>query len=263
MAGPTKKKSPRRKSPRRKTVRAKKPDAVLPARKGPAPTRSVADLATLDGAADSLLGSCDKDTQAKLRALTLPRRWFLLYYAHADSPFRFRAQKAAVAAGYSDLSPSLGGRMLREPKMAALANQIAVDTVTSVFVSMEERRELMRTHIEGMLGVTVEDFGYVDEDGQYVLDLGRMAANPFAPLMVAEIDTVVREDAQGVKHTRSKVKLADRLKLIELYGKLNDVSAFSERVDLYTSADRDKEIRAARERLRKHKGEGGEQRGST
>lgn len=153
--------------------------------------------------------------------------------------------KAAMACGVAAISAAKYGRamMLKTHVQAAIKDALQrkaeARTITQEKVAAEIQRIAMATVGE-----------FMEADGDDAVKVNIMSIMRPEAAAVSEVTTTTTHDRDGNAHTRTRVKLHDKLKALELLGR--HLAMFTDRVEVDGLDGLAAEMKAARERIEKN-----------
>lgn len=153
--------------------------------------------------------------------------------------------KAAMACGVKAVAAAQYGRamMLKTHVQAAIKDALQrkaeARTITAEKVAAEIQRVAMATVGE-----------FMEADGDDGVKVNIMSIMRPEAAAVSEVTTTTTHDRDGNAHTRTRVKLHDKLKALELLGR--HLAMFTDRVEVDGLDGLAAEMKAARERIEKN-----------
>ena len=153
--------------------------------------------------------------------------------------------KASIACGVKPSAAIIYGRamMLKTHVQAAIKDSLQrkaeARTITADKVAAEIQRVAMATVGE-----------FMSPDGDDSVKVNIMSIMRPEAAAISEVSTTTTHDRDGNAHTRTRVKLHDKLKALELLGR--HLAMFTDRVEVDGLDGLAAEMKAARERIEKN-----------
>jgi len=153
--------------------------------------------------------------------------------------------KASIACGIKPTNAILYGRkmMLKTHIQVAIKDALQrkaeARTITTEKIAAEIQRVAMATVGE-----------FMEPDGDDSLKVNIMSIMRPEAAAVSEVTTTTTHDRDGNAHTRTRIKLHDKLKALELLGR--HLAMFTDRVEVDGLDGLASEMKAARERIEKN-----------
>lgn len=161
-----------------------------------------------------------------------------------EYPVDLNGTQAAIRAGYSPRSANpKASAMLKDPRIAAL--------IAKKMDQRSERTEVTADRIVEELAKiafgNIGDYVKITEDGGAEVDLSETTRDQLAALTGIESHVYMDGGPDGVAVKQTKIKMADKLKALEMLGR--NMSIFNDKVRFDLNVDVVSKLKAGRRRV--------------
>lgn len=155
------------------------------------------------------------DTKQRIAALCADRkltprqtRFVLALVEHRNASAAYRAAYDVKAGASARAVTEEAHRLVRHPKVAPIVHELRSAMVDSVIVDVGITKAMIMAELAKMGFSNLADYGYIDEHGQFVVDLSGCTRDQLAAIQEVTTEVVMEgkgEDARRIIRTKLKL----------------------------------------------------------